>query len=326
MRSSLRSKFLWGSGIALIGFLVPGMYVIRYPDYAPVKIPPVELDGVTGTFNGLNGPYHDYAVLGSTIFLFLLGILVRFIEFERAWAMLDKWRTRLQRFSLVGGLAAGVTSVGAFIWQFEGNGLPQAAQDAFVARRGGGEAAVTQSHYLSASIGAPALLVIIGTLIALIGVWPIVAGIINGLLAALLIAFCAGASIGIPLPGVTQYQQIPAADGTRPHTADTCVLQPGGDENCESIDPELEIKLPNPAPGTAGCSYAITVDWGDKSGKIQATAQGTADAVLYSAKHTYKDEPFAYVLTVSETVTAGPCKPAPAAWKPQFAIGVRIGR
>lgn len=98
---------------------------------------------------------------------------------------------------------------------------------------------------------------------------------------------------------------------------------PRGHENCESPVGTVQIQLPAPAGSAVGCTYSVTVDWGDHSAAHTATATRTAATTLFSASHTYHTIGDAYVLSVTESSTGAHCPLGPASWRPEFALAIK---
>lgn len=188
MESGTRSGFLIsGSVIAFIGFVFPGLYGITYAPPANAGLPAADSDqvhaflGSLQVYNGFDGPYDFKGLFISIIVMFALGIATRFMDFGTAYALLG----RAQRIAHVAhhsiGLLSGLSVIAIFIWQFRYGDTPVSIQERFVTAVGGGKAAVEASHYVTASLGLTALIVLFGFLIGLIGVYPKIFGIITAL-------------------------------------------------------------------------------------------------------------------------------------------------
>lgn len=324
MPAGRRAGYLMiGSAGAGLSLLIPDMYRI---DYQGPPLPGVNLDGIVGDFSALNGPYDGKPLLGSVIFLFLLGFATRYLKigYDTAWKHLTTAAKRVHILHHGLGIGANLFGLWSFFGQFDEGGLPAAVSDAFVARAGGTAQAKAQTAYLYPSLGGTTvLLMLVAFGLLLIGVLPLVFAIVDALALAYVVISLGGAAIGLYLPWVTFFQDTPTANGQRPFvTTGQCVLSPGKDDNCESPEHRVKIELPNPAPNTVGCTYSLTVDWGDHTEPQTTVAAGTTTPILAGLEHTYGSED-AYVLTVSEKVTAGSCIAAPTSWRPEFAVAVK---
>jgi hypothetical protein len=324
MPAKKRARYMMiGSLIAALSLFIPDFYSI---DYQGPPLPAgVNLSGVIGDFSAISGPYDAKPLLGSLILLFILGFSTRYLKFdyEIAWKNLSKTAKYLNIGHHGVGLGANAFGLWSFFWQFNHNGIPDSVRDTFITRAGGTAEAKAQTAYLFPSLGGYTLLLIIVAMgIVLIGTLPLFFAIVGGLAVAFVAATLLATGIGLYLPWVDTFQAISTANGQRPFTTGgPCVLTPGVDSNCESPNPALTVQLPNLAPATPGCTYTITIDWGDHATPRTATVTKPTGPTLLTAQHTYGSVN-AYVLTVTETVTAGRCTANPASWRPEFAIGV----
>jgi hypothetical protein len=337
MSPARRSKFLiTGSLIGLLGFLLPGMYSVQYEPAGPGF--PQNVPGVTGWFNGFDGPFDGHLVLASIIFTFALGIIARFIRhddggerFKNTYDKLSKLTTnpghairQLPFWHLAYHGSAVIVNawlLGDFFWQFRSGNIPASIQSAFI-RHMGGASAVTATRYLYTTIGPTAILPLCGLLIAMIGIYPKTFGILDGLIVTLLLVTWLATNIGLNLPWAHGWQTVPTANGQRPTLEATCTLGPGHSSNCESGNPTATLLLPTPAASTAGCTYDIIIDWDDGTPKATAHVHGSSSAILYSADHTFS-KPGSYAVTTTEKVTSGHCPVSPRSSTSQFTLGLK---
>jgi hypothetical protein len=324
MSAKKRSKYLVTGGLcAALTMLIPDMYEIDYRGPALPK--GVNLHGVTGGFSALTGPYDGGPMLASFVFLFLVGLLTRFMDFSTAWSRLSRGAKYLHGAHHATAVGANFFGLWSFYRQFDNGGIPTVVTDAFVARVGGGAQAKADTAFLYPSFGLTAVLLVLAVGWGLIGVMPLFFCIIDGL-AMLLIVVTVGAGVlGVSLPWSPGMVNVATYDGRRPTPSDACVLAPGHDENCASVNPEAAVQLPDPAADTTDCTYTITVDWGDHSPVRTVKVKGGKDSVLFRADHVYKGVVGAWLLHVTEKASAGRCAVGPARWTPEFALGEKVG-
>jgi hypothetical protein len=314
MAPAKRSGFLLvGSAIAFIGFVIPGMYGVEYTPPPVAGYPAVYDDrvlGFTGVFNGFDGPYKCHEMLVSIIAMAVLGLAVNVMDFSSAWHGLTTIGKVGHGLYHGSGVFAGVGSIAYFIWQFRSGQTPEAIRVSFADRLGGGTAAVNASHYVTASLGLATIIAFVGMLIALVGILPKTFGILSGLAAASIVVII----IVAPRAKVTvaEFAPTPAA---------TCVLVPTYVENCASTNPKIELKLLNTASGTAGCRFALTIDWGDHSRKQHVNVTGAKAAIgtIHVTYHTYQAHGFHNVV-VTGYATAGNCSTTQWTWEPGFTL------
>jgi hypothetical protein len=257
--------------------------------------------------------------------MFMIGIFSLFMDFELDWHLLQQSAKIGHAVRGTSTIGANLFGLGAFLWHFDHGGVPSAIQNAFVQKAGGGGVAQADTNYLYTTLGPSAILALAAVCVALIGILPRIIGILDALALVFVLGTYVAVFIGFTLPWAHGYQSIPSANGQRPSLNPTCTLEPGNDENCESPDPTVQIKLPNPTATTVGCNFQITVGWGDKSATQTFTAKGLAGGTLFTTTHTYAGNGGAYVLSVHEEVTAGHCTANPSSWSPEVAVGVKGG-
>lgn len=114
------------------------------------------------------------------------------------------------------------------------------------------------------------------------------------------------------------------AAGARPAAAadpsDACTLVPGSN-TCQSSDPQVTVDLLN-SGDTSGCTFDITLDWGDGSDDQSLTIAGGPDGPEFLASHTYK-ESGTYTIDETGDVASGSCYYNPATF--QFTLGCTTG-
>ncbi|MFC0038428.1 hypothetical protein [Actinomadura rayongensis] len=319
MSARRRSRFIvWGAGLAIAAMLFPDLYEI---DYQGPPLRHVRLDGVTGNFNAVNGPFDGTPMLGAFVFVFVVGVLTRWMDFTVAWRHLSRGMKVLNGGHHVALVAANVVGLVTFFSQFNNGGLPDAVTAEF-ARRAGAAKATTYSDYLYPSFGMCVFLLAVGVAVGLIGVLPLFFAIVEAAVVGFVVLVVVAAGIGVPVPGIHSIVDVGTYDGRRPTYSDACVLKPPHDENCASTNPKVAVQVPNPAQSTVGCSYSVTIDWGDRTPAKTVAVHGTAGKTLLAARHTYRARDGAWRLNVRERLTSGHCPSGRAAWRPEFALGV----
>lgn len=284
-----------GSVIGFIGLLVPGMYDVSYHPPPGAGYPDDDdprLRGFDDVFNGFNGPYNFEKVIWPLAFLALLGFVAP-LAYSEAVRVANRYvglLLHLSHFSL--SVIAAVSALALFIWDYRWDFTPQSIRDAFVIRLGGGDEAVDASYFVSSSLGAATLVVLLGALVGIVGA---LAGVTRwiavGLIVLILVVCCFGNAItsAIPRPG---YHAKPTA--TMAH----CLLEHGAVDACTSRDATAKLYLPTRV-GSAQCAATVRVDWGDGSPVADAPFAGTTG---YLTSHKYT-KPGTY--TISESATAG---------------------
>lgn len=188
MKSSTRGGFLIaGSIIAFIGFLIPGLYGVSYDPPAHSAAANITLNTLSnfngaitsatgGVYNSFSGPIDLHTTLLAIAVTAILGFLAEAIDLDKAVA----WVKNTHHVLSVG---FQLYSIGGIIWQFRYNETPSQITEKFIADLGGSQAAITASHYLSASLGFGFLILFFGFLVGSVGAYSRVG-------CALLILFC----------------------------------------------------------------------------------------------------------------------------------------
>lgn len=181
MTGKTRGGFLIaGSIIAFIGFLIPGLYGISYNPPANSAAANIVLSKLTGfnsavalnttnagVYNGFSGPIDLHVTLVSIIVTGILGLLAPFIPYGKGIDLAKKALPQSVHSGLTVISELGI--VGGIIWQFRSGGMPSQVTQKFIANLGGGQAAISASHYLSASLGFGFLILFFGFLVAYVG-------------------------------------------------------------------------------------------------------------------------------------------------------------
>ena len=84
-----------------------------------------------------------------------------------------------------------------------------------------------------------------------------------------------------------------------------CVLVPGGSSRCTSSNPDVSIDFLN-SVDTSGCSFSVTIDWGDGSAPSTVAVTGGHPGPTHLASHVYS-APGSYTIGESGRAVSGHC-------------------
>ena len=136
----------------------------------------------------------------------------------------------------------------------------------------------------------------------------------RGLVIALLLTGSVAVGVGAAAPA-------PRARSAAVSSSAPCVLVPDGPGSCQSSDPELSLDFLNQT-NTSGCTFRVTIDWGDGSPSQQVTVIGGGAGPTYLASHTYALTR-SYAITTTGRVLSGVCLISSASY--QFTLLPSMG-
>lgn len=175
--NALGNWMIAGGVIAFIGYFIPGDYGVTYsPPVGNQRLNSIVLTSLPhfkGALTGSNsavysmhgGPVNWSLTLSGIIVLFLSGCLTRAGIGEASKVIRVIFKSAPSAYSMA-------TSVAQFIWEFHDNFTPPPIRASFVKDLGGGELAVTASHYLNGNLGLGMVIVLVGLLTGLVGANP----------------------------------------------------------------------------------------------------------------------------------------------------------
>ncbi len=183
LSNDVRGRFLiWGSIIAFVGFLIPGLYGVNYApptgfnpqsiDFSKLKDFNGALSGTNGgVYNGFGGPVDLHPTLYAIIISAILGFIAFRVDLDRAIAVS---KNAVSYIPLLKGasISAQLLSLVQLVWGFRNNMIPTEIMQKFITDLGNNQQAIKTAHYLQASLGFGTLIMIFGLLIAFVGITP----------------------------------------------------------------------------------------------------------------------------------------------------------
>ena len=114
------------------------------------------------------------------------------------------------------------------------------------------------------------------------------------------------AGIGLLVAVTFGVVAVAAASSKRAATPSApCVFVPGGSTSCASSDPKVSVDFLN-SVDTTGCTFSVTIDWGDASAAQTVPVTGSRQGQTLLATHVYS-APGSYTIGESGRVLSGHC-------------------
>ncbi len=299
---------LTGVGIAVAGLLLPGIYSVDYAPPAEVGYPAVNdprLTGFVGVFNAFSGPFSFRQMVWPMVILTVVGLTAPLIPDQRFTQMKDaigRITTMIAHKSI--GVGSAISCILLFMWQYRYGQSPQAVRTVFENRIGTG-IGHDASYFVSGNLGAATLVVLLGLLVAMLGILPKIGRWIAATSGGLLVLLCVLGGAGVRIPYVLNYDY---GYKTKPQALMShCVLEHGFVDDCSSPDPVVTVYLPLSSPNArTGCTSKLIADWGDGTSAQASSFKGTAQSTHATLTHTYA-KPGSYKAKQTEQADRAAC-------------------